>query len=71
MDQERKTKAFEKEQQELESMICNLKSEFSQSSQETVSQPINYLGCTFVKHDTFSSILFFLSNTLFGWYYNI
>ena len=42
MDQERKTEAFEKKQQELQSMICNLKSDFSQSSQETVSQPINY-----------------------------
>ena len=71
MDQERKTKAFEKKQQELQSMICNLKSEFSQSSQETVSQPIHFWGCTFVKHDTFSSILFFLSNILFGWYCNI
>ena len=41
MDQERKTKAFEKKQQELQSMICHLKSDFSHSSQETVSQPIN------------------------------
>ena len=42
MDQERKANCFEKKQQELQSMICNLKSEFSHSSQETVSQPINY-----------------------------
>ena len=41
MDQERKTKALKK-QLELQLMICNLKSEFSHSSQETVSQPINY-----------------------------
>ena len=37
MDHERKTIAFQKKQEELQSIICNLIRDFSHSSQETVS----------------------------------